>query len=331
MGQTAQNPCSRIQYSAFADDVLAGLSVRERFLPIKWTYNDAGSELFEEITKLQEYYLSRIEMQTLRRHAATIAELALRGKFSTLVELGGGGGQKADIIISQMLRATNNVAYSGIDISNGALMAACKHLRRRHGGHVSPMPIEDEFVSGMQTAMRYVRQEPGIALVMFLGSSIGNFPWDDAVKLLGGIRQSMQRDDQMLVGFDLKKDPTIMQAAYADPYGVTARFNLNLLQRINNELGGNFDLDQWQHHAYYDPRGAMMSYLLAKSPQSVWIEKLGKSFEFATHEQIYTECSGKYSIAEIEKMANQAGFAVMKNFHEQDEDPWFCDSLWQVP
>jgi L-histidine N-alpha-methyltransferase len=283
--------------TSFRDDIVAGLSLPQKSLPPKYFYDAAGSRLFARICRLPEYYLTRAELALTRRHLAAIARFAGRG--SQLIEYGSGESLKTRLLI----RALRPSAYIPIDISPDALQGAARRLAREFPW-LEIVPVPGDFSRPLQIPV--ARKKPGV--VYFPGSTIGNLTPEEAHAFL-----SMSRGvaAKMLVGVDLKKDPALLHAAYNDGLGVTAAFNLNLLGRINRELGADFDPRRFRHYAFYNPAlGRIEMHLVALEAQSV---KLGEHrFSFAAGETIHTENSYKYSLEEFRALAAKAGFRSAK-------------------
>jgi dimethylhistidine N-methyltransferase len=272
--------------------VVAGLSAPQKSLPPKYFYDAAGSRLFARICRLPEYYVTRAELALTRAHLPAIARFAARG--CRLIEYGTGEGLKTRLII----RALRPRAYVPIDISRSALEGAARRLARAFPG-LEIAPVLGDFSRPLELPLR---KEP--AVVYFPGSTIGNLTPDEAHAFLSMSRGFARR---MLIGVDLKKDPVVLHAAYNDAAGVTAAFNLNLLARINRELGADFDLRRWAHYAFYNPAaGRIEMHLVALQPQ---VAKLGRHrWRFAAGETIHTENSYKYSLEGFRALAAKAGW-----------------------
>ena len=280
----------------FRDDVVAGLSLPQKSLPPKYFYDAAGSRLFARICRLPEYYLTRAELALTRRHLASIARFAGRG--CQLIEYGSGEGVKSRLLI----RALRPAAYVPIDISQDALDAAARRLAREFP-HLRINPVVGDFSRPLNIPLL---KKPRV--VYFPGSTIGNLTPEEAHGFLSMSRGVAAR---MLVGVDLKKDPALLHAAYNDAAGVTAAFNLNLLARINRELGADFDLRRWRHYAFYNAAlGRIEMHLVSMRAQKA---ALGEHrFGFAAGETIHTENSYKYSLDGFRELAARAGFRSAK-------------------
>jgi dimethylhistidine N-methyltransferase len=310
--------------SAFARDVFRGLSRSPKSLPSMYFYDAEGSRLFQRITELEEYYLTRCEAQILDSHAAEIVAAVLPGPLR-LVELGAGDGRKTEILLRRLLDAGLCFEYVPIDICRQSVLDLAASFQGRFDGSLRMRGIVAEYFDGL-ASLRWASRRPN--LVLFLGSSVGNFSHAEARQFFRRLRESLRPGDFVLVGFDLKKDLEILRRAYNDAAGVTRLFNLNLLARINRELGGEFDRRRFAHYGPYSFREECMeSWLVSLENQEVPIHALGRSFSFRAWEGVHVECSHKYDLAQIESFASTAGFRVQKHFF--DCRRWFADSLWQ--
>ncbi len=282
----------------FAAEVLAGLASPQKRLPCRFFYDDLGSRLFEEITQLPEYYPTRTERSILRAHAPEMVEGMPHG--SVLVEFGSGSSLKTEILLEQLPRLG---AYVSIDVSLGALQKAALRLARRFptldirpivADFSYPVPIPSNLANKPKTGF-------------FPGSTIGNLTPVEAQRLLRVFRAVLSPGGRLIVGIDLKKDMRTLISAYDDSAGVTAAFNLNILTRINRELGGNFDVRGFDHMALYNQvHGRIEMHLVSLTDQGVSV--CGRSFRFGVGETIHTENSYKYSVAQFRDMARAAGW-----------------------
>jgi dimethylhistidine N-methyltransferase len=293
----------------FADDVRDGLSGRPKSLPCRYFYDAEGSRLFEEICTLPEYYLPRAEREILQARAAEAA-----GEFTgpvTLVELGSGNAAKTRILIEELLRRQGRLCYVPIDICRSVLEDSSRELLDDYPG-LSVLALAAEYRQALDH-LSAVAKEP--KLILWLGSNIGNFARDEAARFLRRVRQTMTPGDRLLAGIDLRKDRPTLERAYDDTRGVTARFNLNILRRINRELGGRFDPSAFRHRAVYDEElGRVEIYLDSVREQRVMIEQLRLEVPFACGASIHTENSYKYSLAEIECVASAAGLELRRHW-----------------
>jgi len=289
----------------FSQDVREGLTSSAKHLSCAFLYDAAGSELFEQICELPEYYLTRAEAEILERHAEDILREA--PPDLTLVELGSGSSTKTRILIEASLRHNERLRYVPIDISREMLEQSTAELLHDYPGlHVTALAAE--YQAGLHALAEVA---PGPKLVLWLGSNVGNFERPAAVEFLRKVREDLSPNDRLLMGIDLRKDRATLESAYDDPSGVTARFNLNLLERINKELGGDFDLTGFRHRATYNEEaGRVEIYIDSLRDQRVRIEKLDLDVSFAKGESVHTENSHKYGLREIDSLAEAAGFKI---------------------
>jgi L-histidine Nalpha-methyltransferase len=308
----------------FADEVAAGLSRTPKQLPCKYLYDAEGSKLFQEIMGLEEYYPTRCETEILDRHKGDISEIIGNGDFN-LVELGAGDGAKTKILLRHFLDLGLRFRYVPIDISASAVEGLTRDLEREFGG----LAVEGMATDYFEGLAWLSRMNHKTSLVLFLGSNIGNFAPRESLAFLSSLRNSLNVGDYVLVGFDLKKDLNTLLLAYNDPKGVTARFNTNILRRINDELGGNFVPARFEYYSTYNPRsGAIESFLMSTKEQSVFIDMCGQAFSFATWEPIHTESSYKFLRRDFTRLARDSGFNSLASFC--DSRRYFADALWQA-
>ncbi|MEW5875379.1 MAG: L-histidine N(alpha)-methyltransferase [Candidatus Zixiibacteriota bacterium] len=308
----------------FALDILVGLSEFRKSIASKYLYDAEGSRLFTEITRLPEYYLTGCELEILQAQAAAIVRHVQGAPFN-LVELGAGDGQKTSVLIEHFLGESLDFQYVPIDISESAMRELTGHLGERFPA-LDTHGIVSEYFNGFKWLNhRHSRRN----FVLLLGSNIGNFTHAEARFFLRNLWNVLNPGDRLLLGFDLKKDIELLLDAYNDPAGVTSAFNLNVLTRINRELGGEFDTAKFRHFGTYDVfSGAMESYLVSLERQSVFIGAIGRAFSFNPWEPIHTEYSYKYLVSDIEKLASETGFTVRE--HLFDSRRYFADSIWEV-
>ena len=286
------NLVKRDPLANLADDVRKGLSAHpKRFLP-KYFYDQLGSQLFEAICLLPEYYLTRAENEILKRYADEIAA-SVDGQI-TLVEMGSGSASKTRLIIEALLRRQSQLLFMPVDISASALESSSRILLQSYPRARRSKLTLPTISAGLAELGKKPRHR---TLALFLGSNISNFDPDEALRFLRAMRSVLNKGDALLLGADLKKDPAILEAAYNDALGVTSAFNLNVLARINRELGGTFDLRAFKHRAFYnDATGRIEIYIQSLFNQRVRIEKLDLEVEFAAGELIHTENSYKYDM-----------------------------------
>jgi L-histidine Nalpha-methyltransferase len=279
-------------------DVIAGLSLPQKSLPPKYFYDDAGSRLFERICRLPEYYLTRAELALTRANTGSIARFA--GKGCELIEYGSGESLKTRLLI----RALRPAAYLPVDISEAALRGAQERLSREFPW-LEIVPVNGDFSRPIELPRARARR-----VVYFPGSTVGNLTPEEAHGFLSMTRGQARR---MLVGVDLRKDANVLHAAYNDSRGVTAAFNLNLLARINRELGADFDLKRFAHYAFYNAAaGRIEMHLVSLRAHAVRIGR--HRFAFDAGESIHTENSYKYSIEGFRALAAHAGFSAQRTW-----------------
>ena len=297
------NLVKREPRAGLAEDVRRGLLTQpKRFLP-KYFYDQLGSQLFEAICLLPEYYLTRAENEILDRYADEIVA-SIDGEI-TLLEMGSGSASKTRLIIEALLRKQTELVFIPVDISASALDSSSRILLQSYP-QLNIEAYAADYFAGLAEIGK--KQRPR-TLALFLGSNISNFDPDDALKFLRALRQVLGDGDALLLGADLKKDKSVLEAAYNDALGVTAAFNLNVQARINRELGGNFDLRAFQHHAFYNEAvGRVEIYIESLREQTVRISQLEMEAQFHEGEQIHTENSYKYDLSDIARLAADTGF-----------------------
>ncbi len=307
--------------AAFLAEVERGLSSTPKRLACRFFYDRIGSELFEEICALPEYYLTRAEDEILGDHAAEI--VAGMPPESALVELGCGSAHKTRRLIEACLARDGALVYAPIDISRTMLERSARSLVDAYPA-LSVRALAAEYEDGLRM-LKEDRVEP--KLVVWLGSNVGNFDRASAARFLARLSSWMGDHDRLLIGIDLRKEASVLELAYDDPAGVTARFNLNLLARIDRELGAEFQSAEFRHVALYDARaGRVQMFLESVDDQSVWIESLSRSIPFVAGERIHTEDSYKYSPVEIEGLARAGGMYVERTWF--DSRAQFSSSLF---
>lgn len=306
----------------FAADVRAGLTATPKTLPPKYFYDPLGSQLFEAICQLPEYYPTRAETEILTRHAAQIAGW-LPGPLG-LVELGSGSAVKTRLLIEALLARQARLHYQPIDISATILEQSARALLNDYPG-LKITAHADDYTRGLGA----VERDGGRLLVLFLGSNIGNYDPDRARELLADVRRRLRPGDGLLLGADMRKPAAALEAAYDDALGVTAAFNLNLLLRINRELGGEFDLARFAHRAVFNPGpGRVEMHLVSRDAQRVPIRALGLVAEFVAGETIHTESSYKYDPAQLAALAADVGLSPARVWLDSREQ--FSCNLWLV-
>ena len=290
---------------AFLSEVLAGLSATPKRISPKWLYDERGSHLFDRITELEEYYPTRIETGILSRNVDEIA--GALGEGSVLIEYGSGSSSKTRILLDRLRRLA---AYVPIDISRDHLLKSAEALRAEYPS-LPVVPVVADYTESYELPPEV--DHGAHRVVFFPGSTIGNFHPVEARRFLEGVARVCDHDGGLLIGFDLKKDPAVIHGAYNDAQGVTAEFNLNLMRRMNRELGADFDTGAFLPYAFYNPReGRVEMHLVSMRAQDVRIA--GRTFSFAEGESLWTESSYKFSQVEFEALASEAGFDVVRTW-----------------
>lgn len=297
----------------FLHDTIQGLSGDRKSLPCKYFYDERGSKLFEKICELDEYYLTRVEICIMEQHAKSIASQI--DSDVMLVEYGSGSSVKTRLLLEALIRPA---AYVPVDISAEHLLGTADNLRAAYP-EIEILPVVADFTKPFQ--LPESTSAPSHVALYFPGSTIGNFSEQDAGDLLAFMSNMLGRQGGLLIGIDLQKEPAIVEAAYNDKAGVTAEFNLNILNRINVELDGNFELTKFQHRSVYNEKLCRIETSIVSScDQDVTVD--GQVFEFAKEEEIHTEYSYKYTIEGFAEFANPFGFRLHK--HWTDEDGYFA-------
>lgn len=309
----------------FMQDVLTGLQTSPKFMQAKYFYDQQGDLLFQKIMKLEEYYVTNAEMDILSKQSAAIADLITTENTAfDLIELGAGDATKSIHLLKELSNRRLEFSYLPIDISAGMINHLENHLPETLPGLVVTGLNGDYFEMLQKSTSLSDRRK----VVLFMGANIGNMEVAEAEEFCSKLRAALTKGDMLIIGFDLKKDPKQVLAAYNDAQGITAAFNLNLLTRINRELDADFELDAYEHYPFYDPEsGACKSYLISLKSQEVRIgaEAL---IHFEAYKPIYMEISQKYSLQDIEKMAAATGFQFKQRFF--DENNYFVDAVWTV-
>jgi dimethylhistidine N-methyltransferase len=313
-----------------AEAVRDGLSARRKWLPPWLFYDEAGSRLFDRITQLPEYYLTRTERGILAAHAeAMITQAAGPDEGEPLrlriAELGAGSADKTRLLLRAAIERQGAVVYEPVDVSATALEAAQERIEREIPGVAVASRVAD-YTHGLELEPCESGER---RMVLYIGSSIGNFDPDEAARVLEVVRSGLEPGDTLLLGVDLAKDQSTLLAAYDDAAGVTAAFNLNLLARLNRELGANFDLEAFAHRAEWNGTDSRIEiHIVSRVPQRVRLAALDLEVEFARGESIHTENSYKYRPGQAEAMLAAAGFAPMQTW--TDARGWFAVCLGRV-
>ena len=307
----------------FYRDVISGLKLVPKRLNSKYFYDAKGDKIFQEIMNCQEYYPTRCELEIFSEKTAEICEAIIAGGDSfDLIELGAGDATKSSYLLKYLLEKKADFTYLPIDISGNVISYLTDNLPVTLPG-LKIRGLNGEYFEMLKEAASISRRRK---VVMFLGSNIGNMTTNDAAAFCKTLRDHLAEGDMALIGFDLKKNPKTILAAYNDKGGITKRFNLNLLERINRELNADFHLSKFDHYATYDPEtGACRSYLVSLEEQDVIIN--GKErVHFQKDEYIYMEISQKFTVVQTGQIADIAGFKAVNCFF--DSKKWFLDAIW---
>jgi len=311
----------------FALDISEGLSASQKHIPFSYFYNERGTWLFQQIMQLPEYYLTDCETTILEdNHANMLSYFQTSKKPFNLIDLGAGDGSKTKILLKKYIEQSIKFSYTPIDLSTSVLSALSESLDAAFPN----MPYQ-AINKDYWDAMEELSAQEGASrkVVLFLGSNIGNFSIQESIDFLAKLKTYLSKGDLVLIGFDLKKRPEIIYNAYLDTKGTTAAFNLNLLHRINEELGGNFKTNYFRFYPTYNPQtGELNSYLVSQKEQTVSIEALELDVKFGQWEAIHTELSQKYTYPAIQEIAKKAGYQIKK--HYEDPKSYFVDSLFEV-
>ncbi len=309
----------------FGRDVVRGLTATPKFLPSKYFYDTAGDRLFQKIMEMPEYYVTRAEYEIFRYQSPSVIRHAVRNEPVQLIELGAGDGTKTQLLLREMLQQGIDFTYHPIDISANALGLLSDRMTRAFGNAISVKPVEGDYFNALSHPSFHSDAQK---LILFLGSTIGNFQPDEASSFIGKLSDMLDTGDRLLIGFDLKKHPQTILDAYNDKQGITKAFNLNLLKRINRELNADFIIDQFIHFPVYDPvPGAAKSYLVSLKSQEVYIRALNQRIFFTPHETIYMEISQKFDSQMIRNYASCNGLSIVQMF--TDNRNMFADVLFE--
>ncbi len=323
---TLQESKTQLKSTGFLHDVLNGLGSKPKYLESKYFYDAAGDKIFQQIMHAPEYYPTNCELEILSEQTDEIIKLFdIEQAGFDLVELGAGDALKSSYLLKSLTDKQANFTYYPIDISANVISGLNERLPIRFPG-LSVEGLNGEYFEMLQKANVLSRRRK---VVLFLGSNIGNMLPQEARNFCKKLRESLSAGDLLLIGFDLKKDPQTILNAYNDKNGFTRDFNLNLLTRINKELGGEFNIGNFKHYANYDPgSGSCKSYLVSTCPQTVRIASGDADFEFTENECIYMEISQKYGLEEITLLAAATGFVPSDYFY--DSKKWFVDAVWRI-
>jgi len=312
-------------FGSFAQDILLGLNSTPKTLSSKYFYDAKGDKLFQQIMALPEYYLTRKEYEILEeQHEQILAPILSQKQPFNLVELGAGDGLKTKILLRYLTNKKVEFTYYPVDFSGSVL----EELEESLANELPELSVNSIQATYRDSLKKQVWEDGRPNLILFLGANLGNFGAEEAKNIIDHLRIGTKKGDLVLLGFDLKKNPQTILNAYHDKQGVTREFNMNLLDRINQDLDADFNRESFVHWPTYNPvSGECRSYLVSLKSQKVTIGVLNQSFVFEAFESIFTEISKKYSLSEIEYLASLGGFEVQENF--MDSEGYFADVLWE--
>jgi dimethylhistidine N-methyltransferase len=308
----------------FFEDVLTGLNAKPKYLQSKYFYDAEGDKIFQEIMDCPEYYPTNCEMEIFTKQTDKLIDI-----FNShldeydVIELGAGDATKSVHLLKALKERGVDYTYYPIDISSNVIRQLKKNLPKQVPG-INIYGLNGEYFEMLEEANHISKRKK---VVLFMGANIGNVPMEDAAKFCKDLRSHLRPGDIALIGFDLKKDPETILAAYNDKGGITRRFNLNLLTRINEELGADFDVKNFKHYPVYNPvTGACKSYLVSLKEQTVCIGDT-EVIRFAPYEAIFMEISQKYTVNQTNKLAKLSKFQPIAHLYDSKE--WFLDAIWQ--
>jgi L-histidine Nalpha-methyltransferase len=302
--------------SAFAEDTYKGLTHEPKYLLSKYIYDKKGDKLFQQIMNMPEYYLTSCEFEILKNNKKEIAKAFENSSGFDLIELGAGDGKKTKVLLKEFVSQKFSFEYLPIDISENVLKGLEKSIKKE----IPEVSIKIQQGTYFETLEKLAGYNTRKKVILVLGSNIGNLSHPEAIDFLKNISEAMSDEDMLFMGFDQKKDPQRILNAYSDKAGITEAFNKNILVRINNELDGNFEPDNFMHWETYDPEsGTAKSYLVSKIKQQVQVKNLDLDISFSPWETIHTEISQKYDDAIVNWLADQAGLKVERSFTDEED------------
>ncbi len=309
----------------FAKEITKGLTSNPKYISSKFLYDEKGDKLFQEIMNMDEYYVTDAEHEIIERYKDEFLKISDNGHHFKLIELGAGDGVKTKVLLKHFMNQKANFSYIPVDISGNVLKILETNIRKDMPD-INMETVEKEYFD----ALDYIRKSKrGMNIVLFMGGNIGNFSYKEARDFLADLRTSLSLGDVLIIGFDLKKDPQKILNAYNDRQGITREFTLNIIDRVNRELGADFNKQNFYHYPFYDPlKGEVKSFIVSKKKQEAKINECDLTVKLEEGEPIFTEISKKYSLPEIEKLAIETGFMVVNNYFDQNQ--YFVNSIWKA-
>jgi dimethylhistidine N-methyltransferase len=311
-------------HDKFYTEIISGLKDNPKHLLSKYFYDEKGDVFFQNIMKMPEYYLTNCELEIFTEKKEELAKaIKAYDEPFDLIELGAGDATKSSFLLDYLVKQKADFTYMPIDISGNIISLLQNNLTNKIPD-LQIIGLNGEYFEMLDKANKISSKRK---VILFLGSNIGNMEQEEAYQFCKELKQKLNSGDILIIGFDIKKNPHTILDAYNDKTGITAAFNLNLLDRINRELDADFDIEKFQHYQTYDPMsGACRSYLISLLEQTVTIGN--QEIYFKENEAIYMEVSQKYSSEEIDKMAVRTGFLPLEKI--SDSKKWFIDAIWQV-
>lgn len=306
-----------MELSKDAIEIIQGLRQSQKRISSKFFYDDEGDKIFQEIMNMPEYYLTNAEKEIFTEKGKQIAN-TIKDLHTELnvIELGAGDGTKTMHLLEHLDAKEIKVKYFPVDISSDVLVTLENNIPASIQ-HIPTHPITSNFID----AIPLIGQIKGPKLVLFIGSTIGNFQIDFAQNLMSTLSKNLGKKDLLLLGTDIKKDPLRVRKAYDDPHGITRRFNFNLFKRFNREYGANFNEDDWYFYCNYNPLdGEVNSYLVSKKEQTVTFSELSTDFNFKAGEAVHTEISRKFDLENLEKIFEKSGFEIHSYLTDSNKD-----------
>lgn len=311
--------------SKFSEAVVHGLSSNPKRLPSDYLFDETGIRLLKEIRNMPEFYAAPCELGIFKSHAEEMAELLFQPGMQ-IIEKGAGDTSAIYYLLKALLKRDKKIQFSPVDPSEELLKMSLAALKQQLPG-LDVDPGHGEFFSLLEAREE---MKPLPKLIVIPASRIGNLGYQDALSVLKQLHRILKKGENLLLGIDLKKAPSVILPAHSDPAGITARYNLNLLERINRDLGGHFNTKNFKHYASYEPEtGELKNYLISQKEQEVLIEKLNRSFHFDAWENVQTEFAKKYNPEEFRRLSTEAGFTWVEAFY--DPELFYMDVILKRP
>lgn len=305
------------------NDLLEGLTCEKKYIKLKFAYNEIGDKLFEQLMKHEKYYLAIKESEILTENKLCFLELFNENEIFNIVDLGSGSGEKTEILIDYFLKEKQKFNYLPVDFSLSSLQILEKRLKNKYS-YLSIQYINNDYFKAIE---KINTEHTEKKIITFFGNSIGNMNEDDRTQFLMNLNKTVNKNDVLLIGFDLRKNPNILCEAYNNDHNSNLHFNM--IDRLNQELNINLDKKDFEYYSSYSPVNGLLNFnLISKKRQTINIEKLDISFELEEWENIDCGHSQKFTLKEIKRLAEKTGFEVIE--HLTDKDNYFVDSVWRI-